>query len=44
MNQKEQTQRLLEMQRLYEVEGLTLREIADIFGLTWQAIHELRSN
>ena len=40
MNQKEQAQRLLEMQRLYEVEGLTLREIADIFGLTWQAIHE----
>ncbi len=40
MNQKEQAQRLLEMQRLYEVEGLTLREIAGIFGLTWQAIHE----
>jgi predicted DNA-binding protein YlxM (UPF0122 family) len=40
MNQEEQAQRLLEMQRLYEVEQLTVRQIADHFGVSWQAIHE----
>jgi predicted DNA-binding protein YlxM (UPF0122 family) len=40
MGKKEQIERLKEMQRLYEVENLTLREIAEHFGVSWQAIHE----
>ncbi len=40
MTKAEQTVRLREMQRLYEVEKRTLREIADLFGVTWQAIHD----
>lgn len=40
MTKQEQTERLKEMQRLYEVEELRLREIAERFGVSWQAIHE----
>lgn len=40
MGKKEQIEILKEMRRLYEVEKLTLREIADRFGVSWQAIHE----
>lgn len=40
MNKYEQAERLKEMRRLYEDEKRTLREIADHFGVTWQAIHE----
>ena len=40
MTKQEQTERLKEMQRLYEVEELKLREIAERFGVSWQAIHE----
>ncbi len=40
MRKAEQAERLEEMRRLYEVEGLPLREIADCFGVSWQAIYE----
>lgn len=40
MNKAEQAERLKEMQRLYEVEELRLREIGERFGVSWQAIHE----
>jgi len=40
MDKKEQNERLKEMRRLYEVEKLSLREIANRFGITWQAIHQ----
>jgi predicted DNA-binding protein YlxM (UPF0122 family) len=40
MTKQEQAQRLKEMQQLYEDENLNLREIAQRFGVSWQAIHE----
>jgi predicted DNA-binding protein YlxM (UPF0122 family) len=40
MTKKEQTERLKQMQRLYEEEQLSLREIAAFFGVSWQAIHD----
>ncbi len=40
MTKAEQAERLKEMQRLYEDEELRLREIAERFGVSWQAIHE----
>jgi predicted DNA-binding protein YlxM (UPF0122 family) len=39
MDKKEQSERLKEMRRLYEIEKWSLREIADHFSLTKQAIH-----
>ncbi len=39
MNKIEQSERLKEMRRLYEVENLTLREIGDCFGVSRQTIH-----
>ncbi len=40
MTKAKQAERLKEMQRLYEVEKLPLREIAAHFNVSWQAIHE----
>ncbi len=40
MNKHEQAKRLKEMRRLYEDEKRTLREVADHFKVTWQAIHD----
>lgn len=40
MKRAEQDRRLNEMRRLYEVEKLTLHEVAGVFGLTRQAVYE----